>query len=204
MDTTRKSILAGTSALALACAATGAFAQKAKDTIRIGAAQPIAVIDAVYDPQPQTNLMDRMVFDTLVNYDSDKREIVPGSRRVVDAGRSVDARVQAAQGHQVPRRFGPGRRRCRLHRAVRHRSVLALPLQGDALRQHRESREGRPVHGPPQAEGAERAVPQPHHHVAADLSGEDTRQACRQGRLRAQPGRQWSLQGDPGRTRPRA
>ncbi|HEV2572473.1 MAG TPA: ABC transporter substrate-binding protein [Beijerinckiaceae bacterium] len=55
-----------------------ALAQKAQDTLRIGVYQPISIIDALYDPQPQTNLMDRVVFDTLVQYDSDKREVVPG------------------------------------------------------------------------------------------------------------------------------
>ncbi|MDB5532408.1 MAG: Peptide/nickel transport system substrate-binding protein [Hyphomicrobiales bacterium] len=55
-----------------------AFAQKSQDTLRIGAYQPISIIDAIFDPQPQTNLMDRVVFDTLVAYDSDKREVVPG------------------------------------------------------------------------------------------------------------------------------
>jgi peptide/nickel transport system substrate-binding protein len=31
----------------------------------------------VFDPQPQTNLMDRMVFDTLIEFDSDARKLVP-------------------------------------------------------------------------------------------------------------------------------
>ncbi len=63
-------------AIAFACAAP-ASAQKAKDTLRIGVHQPISVIDAIFDPQPQTNLMDRVVFDSLVAYDSDKRIPVP-------------------------------------------------------------------------------------------------------------------------------
>ena len=54
-----------------------ALAQKAQDTLRIGAYQPIAIIDAIHDPQPQSNLMDRVVFDTLVTFDSDNRKIVP-------------------------------------------------------------------------------------------------------------------------------
>ncbi len=61
---------------ALTCAP--ALAQKAKDTLRIGAYQPISIIDALYDPQPQSNLMDRVVFDTLVAYDVENRKVVPG------------------------------------------------------------------------------------------------------------------------------
>ena len=67
-----------------------ALAQKAQDTVRIGVYQPISVIDAFYDPQPQTALMDRMVFDTLVQYDSDKREVVPG---LAESWRFVDERT---------------------------------------------------------------------------------------------------------------
>lgn len=55
-----------------------AVAQKSKDTLRVGVYQPIAIIDAIFDPQPQTNMMDRVVFDTLVNYDSDNRKYLPG------------------------------------------------------------------------------------------------------------------------------
>ena len=66
------------SAVALGALMSGpALAQKAQDTLRIGAYQPIAIIDALYDPQPQSNLMDRVVFDTLVVYDSDNRKIAP-------------------------------------------------------------------------------------------------------------------------------
>ena len=65
-------------ALAFAAATTGpALAQKAKDTMRIGVHQPISIIDAYYDPQPQSNLMDRVIFDTLATFDSDKREMTP-------------------------------------------------------------------------------------------------------------------------------
>ena len=64
-------------AIALA-AFSPANAQKAKDTLRIAVAQPISIIDAIFDPQPQTNLMDRVIFDTLVFFDSDKREVVSG------------------------------------------------------------------------------------------------------------------------------
>lgn len=64
-----------------------AAAQKSKDTLRVGVHQPISIIDAIFDPNPQTNLMDRMVFDSLVTYDSDKRAVVPSlaeSWRMID------------------------------------------------------------------------------------------------------------------------
>ena len=69
--------LMGATALCLALA-TPALAQKAKDTLRIGVYQPISIIDPLFDPQPQTDLMNRVVFDTLVNFDVEKKEIVPG------------------------------------------------------------------------------------------------------------------------------
>jgi peptide/nickel transport system substrate-binding protein len=54
-----------------------ALAQKSQDTLRIGAYQPIAIIDALWDPQPQSNLMDRVVFDSLVSFDYANRKVVP-------------------------------------------------------------------------------------------------------------------------------
>ncbi len=66
----------GAAALGLAMASP-AMAQKAKDTLRIGVYQPIAIIDPLFDPQPQTDLMNRVVFDTLVGFDVEKKEIVP-------------------------------------------------------------------------------------------------------------------------------
>ncbi len=58
--------------------ATTAFAQKSKDTIRIGIHQPVSSIDGIFDPSPQTSMMSRMVLDTLVNFDPVKKELVPG------------------------------------------------------------------------------------------------------------------------------
>jgi len=55
-----------------------AMAQKSKDTLRVGVYQPISIVDGVFDPNPQTNLMDRLVFDSLLTFDSDKREYLPG------------------------------------------------------------------------------------------------------------------------------
>ncbi len=73
---TRKILFAATAVSALSVALP-ALAQKAKNTLRIGVAQPISVIDAIFDPQPQANLMDRVIYDSLAAYDSDKRLVVP-------------------------------------------------------------------------------------------------------------------------------
>jgi peptide/nickel transport system substrate-binding protein len=62
---------------ALIVSASAALAQKAKDTARIGVYQPIAIVDSIFDPHPQTSLMSRMVFDTLVEFDSDRRQLMP-------------------------------------------------------------------------------------------------------------------------------
>ncbi|MCC2096390.1 MAG: hypothetical protein KDJ29_05835, partial [Hyphomicrobiales bacterium] len=77
---TRKPLLAmaGAVALSIPLAATPVMAQKSKDTVRIGVYQPISIIDAVFDPHPQANLMDRMVFDSLLTYDTDNRKYLPG------------------------------------------------------------------------------------------------------------------------------
>ena len=77
---TQKFVYRFASGLLLAALVHGgpSLAQKSKDTLRVGVYQPISIIDAVFDPQPQTNMLDRMVFDSLVNYDSDKRKYLPG------------------------------------------------------------------------------------------------------------------------------
>ncbi|MDT2021082.1 ABC transporter substrate-binding protein [Methylocella sp. CPCC 101449] len=64
--------------LAVGLSPLPALAQKAKDTLRIGVYQPISIVDSIYDPQPQTDLITRSVFDTLVQYDAHKRQILPG------------------------------------------------------------------------------------------------------------------------------
>ena len=69
MNTTALRLAGAAAACALMCAP--ALAQKAKDTLRVGAFQPISIVDTFYDPQPHTNLMDRIVFDMLVRYDVD-------------------------------------------------------------------------------------------------------------------------------------
>ena len=70
--------LVATFALAAPLMTGPALAQKSKDTLRVGVYQPISIIDAVFDPQPQVNLMDRMVFDSLLTYDTENRKYLPG------------------------------------------------------------------------------------------------------------------------------
>jgi peptide/nickel transport system substrate-binding protein len=64
--------------LATAAAIPAADAQKAKDTLRIGFYQPVRLVDYFFEPGPEATLAARMVFDTLVNYDPDKREFTSG------------------------------------------------------------------------------------------------------------------------------
>ena len=66
-----QAMLRSTLAVAIALFAlcgTGA-AQKSKDTLRIALDQPIRLIDALHNPNPEANLVDRAVMDTLVTYD---------------------------------------------------------------------------------------------------------------------------------------
>ena len=46
-----------------------AQAEKAKDTLRLAVDQPIRLIDATQNPNPEANLIDRAVLDTLIGYD---------------------------------------------------------------------------------------------------------------------------------------
>ncbi len=60
-------------ALMLVAAGSTALAQKAKDTLRIAFDQPIRLIDAIHNPNPEANLIDRAVMSTLVSYDPETR-----------------------------------------------------------------------------------------------------------------------------------
>jgi peptide/nickel transport system substrate-binding protein len=50
-----------------------AQAQKSKDTLRVAFDQPIRLIDALHNPNPEANLIDRAVMDNLVAYDVDTK-----------------------------------------------------------------------------------------------------------------------------------
>src|SRR3990172_4079248 len=71
------SSMAALAAIAVAVAPP-ALAQKSKDTLRVGAYQPISLIDTFYAAGPEETLAARMVFDPLIHYDVDKREFVGG------------------------------------------------------------------------------------------------------------------------------
>ena len=71
------SSMAALAAIAIAVAPP-ALAQKSKDTLRVGAYQPISLIDTFYAAGPEETLAARMVFDPLIHYDVDKREFVGG------------------------------------------------------------------------------------------------------------------------------
>lgn len=62
---------------AIICAGA-AFAQKAKDTVRVGFYEPIGSILIYDDPQPQNAFVMRAAFDTLVCYSPDSKRFVPG------------------------------------------------------------------------------------------------------------------------------
>jgi len=65
---TTRIFAAGLAAAALALSGT-AYADKAHDTLRLAVDQPIKLIDATQNPNPEANLIDRSVFDTLISYD---------------------------------------------------------------------------------------------------------------------------------------
>jgi len=54
--------------VAASCAGI-AYADKAHDTLRVAFDQPVRLIDAINNPNPESNLVDRSVFDTLIAYD---------------------------------------------------------------------------------------------------------------------------------------
>ena len=57
-----KTIAAAVAAAALVAAAGAAKAQKSADTLRVAFDQPIRLIDALHNPNPEANLIDRAVF----------------------------------------------------------------------------------------------------------------------------------------------
>jgi peptide/nickel transport system substrate-binding protein len=57
--------------------ASPAFAQKSKNTLRIGFYDPISIVDATYDPKPETGFLSRAVYDNLLAYDRKTGEFKP-------------------------------------------------------------------------------------------------------------------------------
>ena len=66
-----RALMRSTLAAAVLTLALGGLAQaeKAKDTLRIAFDQPVRLIDAIHNPNPESNLVDRAVMDTLIAYD---------------------------------------------------------------------------------------------------------------------------------------
>ena len=60
-------------AVSLFAFADGASAQKSKDIGRIALNQPIRLVDALHNPNPESNLLDRVVMDALLSYDTVNR-----------------------------------------------------------------------------------------------------------------------------------
>ncbi len=54
---------------AMAACVGAARADKAHDTLRVAFDQPVRLIDAINNPNPESNLVDRAVMDTLIAYD---------------------------------------------------------------------------------------------------------------------------------------
>ncbi|MDG2033449.1 MAG: ABC transporter substrate-binding protein [Rhodospirillales bacterium] len=57
--------------------ANPAFGQKSSDTLRIGFYDPISMVDATYDPKPETSFLSRAVYDNLLAYDRESGEFKP-------------------------------------------------------------------------------------------------------------------------------
>jgi peptide/nickel transport system substrate-binding protein len=74
-------------AVSLLALADGASAQKAKDTGRIALNQPIRLVDALHNPNPESNLLDRVVMDALLSYDTVNRKI---AGQLADSWKQVD------------------------------------------------------------------------------------------------------------------
>ncbi len=72
---TLKSVLIGT--LSAAALVGPAGAQKAKDTARIAIDQPIRVVDEIFNPNPESNLLDRAVMSHLVSFDVATKQYKP-------------------------------------------------------------------------------------------------------------------------------
>src|SRR5579864_6528600 len=60
-------VLAAT--IVLLALGASARADKSHDTLRIAFDQPVRLIDAIHNPNPESNLVDRAVMDTLIAYD---------------------------------------------------------------------------------------------------------------------------------------
>lgn len=67
--TTRAMTAFAIAAIAGLISAAPVYAQKSKNTVRVGFFDPISMVDATHDPKPETGLMSRAVYDNLLAYD---------------------------------------------------------------------------------------------------------------------------------------
>lgn len=84
----RKLLTVGTVLMALSV--SPALAQKSKDTLRLALHQPIRQIDALYNPNPESNLMDRAVMDTLLTFDAANRRLIS---QLAESWKMIDERT---------------------------------------------------------------------------------------------------------------
>ena len=88
---------AALAALLTFCAFCGpAQAQKSKDTLRVAFDQQVRLIDALHNPNPEANLVDRAVMDDLVTYDIDTKTYkgqIAESWKVVD-DKTLDIKIR--------------------------------------------------------------------------------------------------------------
>ncbi|MCD6076047.1 MAG: hypothetical protein K0Q70_2930, partial [Rhodospirillales bacterium] len=66
------------------------FAQTSKDSLRLALHQPIRQIDALYNPNPESNLMDRAVMDTLLSFDTTNRKL---TSQLAETWKMIDDRT---------------------------------------------------------------------------------------------------------------
>lgn len=74
-----------------------AHAQKSKDTFRVALHQPIRQVDTFYNPNPESNLMDRAVMDTLLSFDVSARALRP---QLAESWRMIDGRTVELKLHR--------------------------------------------------------------------------------------------------------
>ena len=77
-------------ALTTGLIATPAMAQKSKDTLRIGFYDPISIVDATYDPKPETGFLSRAVYDNLLAYDRKNNKYRPS---LAKSWKRIDAKT---------------------------------------------------------------------------------------------------------------
>jgi peptide/nickel transport system substrate-binding protein len=85
----RRDLIAAVPAVATMLTFAGtAAAQKAKDTLRVAFDQPVRLIDAIHNPNPEANLVDRAVMNTLVAYDLETKSY---RGQIAESWKQVDA-----------------------------------------------------------------------------------------------------------------